>query len=121
MARLPAASESAAVNAIVVSGTTYYLSIHSADPGTTGANEITGYTGNRPSIVFGSGGIASSTTGQTFAAMPAEAGGVPYIGVWTAATGGTYLGGGATTGLSAAIGSGATITFAIGAVTVAIS
>ena len=119
MPRLPNAQLNAALQAMFVPSTTYYLGINSADPGTTGASEITGYTGNRPSIVFGSAvaGVQASTTSQAFAAMPAEAGGVPYATIWTAASGGTYLGGGPTTGLGGSIPSGATINFAIGAVT----
>ena len=40
MARLPAAQENTAIAAIFVpTSTTYYLSLNTADPGTTGANE----------------------------------------------------------------------------------
>ena len=123
MALLPAASENSAVQAILVASTTYYLSLHTASPGTTGANEVTGGSYARQAITFGtaSGGVATSTDGQTFSSMPAESGGVPYFGLWTAVTGGTYIGGGTTSGLSGAISSGTTISFATGAVTAAIS
>lgn len=121
MARLPVAQQNAMLDAAFVTATVYYLSIHSADPGTTGANEITGYTGNRPAITFLAASGGSKVSGgaspsQTFAAMPAEAGGVPFAGVWDAASGGTYKGGMPTTGLAAAVLSGSTITFALGQV-----
>jgi hypothetical protein len=53
--------------------------------------------------------------------MPVESGGVPYFGLFTLVSGGTYLGGGTTTGLSGAISAGSTISFAIGAVTTSLS
>ena len=53
--------------------------------------------------------------------MPVESGGVPYFGLFTAATSGTYLGGGTSSGLSGAISAGSTISFAIGAVTTSLS
>ncbi len=50
-----------------------YLSIHTADPGDTGASEYTTYTGTRPAISFGAAasGAATSTNEQDFAAMGA--------------------------------------------------
>lgn len=123
MSRLPAASADTMLDAEWAAATNYFMSIHSADPGTTGASEITGYTGNRPIIQFAAASASSkvSTDAQNFAAMPAEAGGIPYFGLWTAATGGTYMGGGTTSGLSGAIGSGATVAFATGAVTLGLT
>lgn len=123
MSDLPAAQADAMLDAAFVPSTTYYLSLHTATPGTTGASEVTGGSYARQAIVFGSAsaGSQSSTDAQSFTGMPAESGGVPYFGVWSASTSGTYLGGGATSGLSGAIGSGATVAFAIGAVTLAVS
>ena len=119
MARLTVASADTMLTAgPCVPSTTYYLSLHSADPGTTGASEITGGSYARQAITFGaaSAGSQASTNSQAFSNMPAEAGGVPYFGVWTAATGGTYLCGG-TTNLSAAISAGAAVNFATGSIT----
>ncbi len=125
MARLSTTGANAAANAILANGTTYYLSLHSADPGTTGASEITGGSYARQVIQVGaaSGGVVTSTDAQTFSGMPAEASGVPYVGIWTAATAGTYLWGGANSGTSgsANIPAGATVTFAIGSVTGTVS
>ena len=121
MARLPVAQENAALDAQVVTSTTYYLALFTTDPGTTGASgEVTGGSYARQAIVFGtaaSAGSKASTTSQSFTGMPAEAGGVPYAALFSASTGGTYLGGMTTTGLSGAISVNATIDFAVGAVT----
>ena len=124
MARLPAAKENAGLNAMFVPSTTYYLALFTTDPGTTGASgEVTGGSYARQSIAFGSAsaGSQASTSTQTFTSMPVEAGGVPYFGLFTASTSGTYLGGGTTTGLSGAISAGSTVTFATGAVTTSLS
>lgn len=106
-----------------VPATTYYLSLHSANPGTTGANEISGGSYARQSITFGSpsSGSQASTSSQSFTNMPAEAGGTPYFGIWTASSGGSYVAGGSTSGLSGAIASGQTVQFAIGAITLAVA
>ena len=85
--------------------------------------EVTGGSYARQSIAFGSAssGSQASTTAQTFTGMPVLSGGAPYFGLFTAGTGGTYLGGGTTTGLSGAISAGSTVAFAIGAVTTSLS
>lgn len=114
MADIASARADAAQNAAVVNGTTYYLSLHTGDPGTTGANE--GGDG-RQSIVMGasSGGSQASSTAQTWTSA---AGGYTYtyFGVWSAASGGTYFRGGSLTS-SITPPAGAEITFAIGGIT----
>ena len=124
MARLPAAQENAGLNAMFVPSTTYYLALFTTDPSTTGASgEVTGGSYARQSIAFGSAtsGSQASTTAQNFTSMPIEASGIPYFGIFTAATSGTYLGGGTTSGLSGSIPAGSTVAFAIGAVTTSLS
>lgn len=124
MTRLTTANENAMLTAApCVPATTYYLSLHSADPGTTGASEITGGSYARQAITFGTpaSGSQASTNSQSFTNMPAEAGGTPYFGLWSAASGGTYEGGGTTSGLSGAISAGSTVSFATGAVTLSVS
>jgi len=123
MALLAVTSENTAISAVFVPSTTYYLSLHSATPGQNGASEITGGSYARQVIQFGaaSGGAESSTDSQTFTNLPAEASGIPYFGIWTAATGGTYLGGGTTTGLTGSLPSGISVNFATGAVTLSFS
>jgi hypothetical protein len=44
------------------------------------------------------------------------AGGIPYFGIWTANSSGTWIIGGTTTGLSGSIPSGANVTFTTPAV-----
>ena len=112
------------LNAGFVPSTTYYLALFTTDPSTTGSSgEVTGGSYARQAIAFGSAssGSQASTNTQTFTGMPVEAGGVPYFGLFTASTSGTYLGGGTTTGLSGAISAGSTVTFATGAVTTSLS
>jgi len=123
MALLSVASENTAIAAVFVPSTTYYLSLHSATPGQNGASEITGGSYARQALTFGaaSGGSESSTNSQTFTNLPAEASGIPYFGIWSTATGGTYIGGGTTTGLTGSLPAGISVNFATGAVTVAIS
>jgi hypothetical protein len=72
-----------------------FLSIHTADPGNTGASEYTTYTGTRPAIAFNV--AASQSSGNTsqidFAAMGATT--ITHVGLWTATSAGTFKGGGA--------------------------
>ena len=114
---LAAATASTQLGAITTTG--LFMSIHSATPGNTGASELvagTAYTavsGGRPPITWGSvtNGVVSSNDTQTFAMLVTEAGGIPYFGIWTANTAGTWLFGGPTSGLSGSIPSGANVTF----------
>jgi len=113
MARIPTAPLNAAIAAALVPATTYYLSLHSADPGTTGASELSGGGYTRQAIVFGaaSGGAVASNAVITVPNAGSVA--ATYIGVWTAVSAGTYMAG-------AAMGSSVTaasIQFASGAVT----
>jgi|ERR1035437_2293252 hypothetical protein len=123
MPRLPAANESLAIAAAIVPTTTYYLSLHNGDTSTTGANEISGGSYARQAIIFGaaSGGVVTSTDAQDFTVMPVETGGCPYFGIWSASSGGTFEGGGATTGLSGSIPAGASIHFATASVSCSVS
>ena len=103
-----------------ITTTGLYLGINSGTPGTTGANEIaansaSGYTQSaRPSIAWASSsnGVVTSNTTQTFTMgaswTPAP---IPYFSLWTASSAGTYLAGGATTGLSGNIPAGANVVF----------
>jgi hypothetical protein len=94
-----------------------FMSIHTASPGNTGANEIvgnTGYTGTRPAITWAgtaTNGVNTSTNTQTYPMLVVEAGGIPYFGLWTAATGGTFIFGSPTSGLSGSIPISANVTF----------
>jgi hypothetical protein len=114
---VPSAGEDAAQNAILATATTYYLSLHTGDPGTTGANE--GSEG-RQAITFGasSGGSQASNSAQTWPS--AVGGGYSYFGVWTASSGGTYKRGGWLTPTIYPL-AGTEIVFASGAVAFAAS
>lgn len=123
MPLLPNATENTMVQAGIVPTTTYYVSLHSATPSQTGANEITGGSYARQAIVFGSAvaGVMASTSAQTFSSLPAITGGISFFGLWSASSGGTYEGGGAVTGAGGTLGAGSTIAFAIGQITVALA
>ena len=111
---IPAAN--AAVNA--VTALIGFLSLHTTDPSTTGANEVTGGSYARQAIVFGaaSGGTATTTTAQTFLNMPAVAGNV-WIGTWTLVTAGVFEWGGTAAAVTGPIPAGGSVVFAIGAIT----
>ena len=105
-----------------ITTTGLFMSIHSASPSNTGANELvagTAYTavsGGRPPVTWAaaSSGVVVSSDTQTFAMLVTQAGGIGFWGLWTANTGGTWLFGGVTTGLSGSIPSGANVTFVNG-------
>ena len=113
MPRIPTAPLTAAVAAALVPGTTYYLSLHSADSGTTGASEFSGGGYARQAIAFGtaSGGAVASNAAQSVPNAGSTA--ATHIGIWTASTAGTYMAGAA---LASSV-TAATVTFASGAVT----
>ena len=124
MARLTTAQADTMLAAAFPSATTFYLALFTTDPGTTGASgEVTGGSYARQAIVFGTpaSGSTSSTDAQTFTNLPAEAGGIGYFGIFSAATAGTYGGGGTVSGLSGSLPAGITVTFAIGGVTLSLA
>ena len=114
---LTAAQANAGIAAMFVPTTTYYGSLHTTTPGTTGAAEVTGGSYARQAAVFGTAasGVESTTDAQNWTSMPAVT--VGYFGFWTASTAGTWLGGGAL-GSSLTVPAGATVAAAIGALTV---
>jgi hypothetical protein len=98
-----------------------YVSLHSADPGTTGASELSGGTYARVAVSWSTPASgATSNTGALTINIPASTT-AAYFGVWSALTTGTYYIGGAlsptiTTGTSAG-----TVTIAVGALSVTAS
>jgi hypothetical protein len=80
--------------------TNAYVSLHTADPGNTGANEVVGggYVRQGP-IVFANAGsnptVASNTNIITYPQATANYGVIGFFGLWTAATAGSFLGSGA--------------------------
>ena len=81
------ATKNAAVDAIVALGN--WISLHTADPGTTGASEATGGSYARQQSTFGasSGGVATGSE-VTFAGLVAAA--YTHFGQWSASTAGTF-------------------------------
>ena len=84
-----------------------YVSLHTADPGTTGASEVTGGTYARVAVTWtaSSAGSPATNAGALTINVPASTT-VAYFGIWSAITAGTYMIGGAlassvTTGSSA--------------------
>lgn len=122
MSDFPAGSADAAGEAVLSHTTTYYLSLHTADPGTTGANEVTGGSYARQAITVAawSGGSTSSTDAQSFTGMPSVSGDL-WIGVWSASTAGTFVWGDPNSAVTGPVAAGATVSFAIGAVTASLS
>ena len=71
-----------------------YMSLHTADPGDNGASEATGGSYARKAITFAaaSNGKVESAGAVTYDGMPAAM--ITHFGIWSAASGGTFLGGG---------------------------
>jgi hypothetical protein len=98
-----------------------YVSLHTADPSTTGASEVTGGTYARVAVTWNSPSSGSVTnSGALSINLPASTT-ASYFGVWSASTSGTYYIGGAlspsiTTGASAGV-----VTIAAGSISVSAS
>lgn len=94
-----------------------YVSLHTADPGTTGANEVTGGTYARQQAAFDAAGSGISLNSAiiTFTLMPACT--VAYFGIWDALAAGNFLWRGVVT-VSQAVTVGNTVTIAAGALSV---
>ena len=76
-----------------LAGVALYASVHTADPGTSGASEATGGTPAyaRKALTWGSASAGSlAATKVTF---DVAAGTYTHFGLWSAATGGTFYGG----------------------------
>lgn len=70
-----------------------YISLHTADPGLTGANEVTGGSPAyaRKALTWSSAANGTkSISNQPVFDVPATT--VAYVGLWSAVTGGTYYG-----------------------------
>lgn len=82
--------------------TTAYVSLHTVDPGNTGAGEVSGgaYARQGP-VAFANAGsnptVASNSAILTYPAASAAWGTITFFGVWDAATGGNFRGSGAVT------------------------
>lgn len=103
-------------------GASLYLSLHTADPGETGANELPSTSYTRQAITFGapSTKTCSNTAGITFTSMPAAT--LKYSALWqsstsTVATNYWWSGGlntAGSTSTSLVVSAGASVQFAVG-------
>ena len=81
----------AAVNGLVAAGT--FISFHTADPGTTGASEVSGSGYARQSSTFGAATNGVRVGSQVSTTIPAATS-ITHWGLQSAATAGTFLYGG---------------------------
>jgi len=73
-------------------GTATYVSLHTDDPSTNGANEVTGGTYARQSAAWGSpSNGAVSNASNIVLNVPASTT-IKFIGYWSASSGGTFYG-----------------------------
>lgn len=103
---IPNATHQAASNAIAALGN--WISVHTSDAGTTGDNEASGggYTRKQTTWTPGSTGTNTGTEVN----IPVPAGTYVEGGIWSAASGGTFVGSAAFAGGSVVVsGSGASI------------
>lgn len=83
----PVGTKNTAVDAIVALGN--WISLHTADPSTTGANEASGGSYARQQSAFGASASGTATGAEvTFAGILAAAYG--YFGQWSAQVAGTF-------------------------------
>lgn len=89
MARTNATKEAAAA---AVTGLGSWISLHTADPSTTGANEATGGspTYARKQTTWSAGASDGVYTGSQVA-IDVPAGTYTHVGQWSAASGGTFI------------------------------
>ncbi|GAA2298262.1 hypothetical protein GCM10010402_66070 [Actinomadura luteofluorescens] len=97
-----------------------YVSLHTADPGTSGTSEVTGgspaYARKAVTWASPSGGSMALASGVTFD-VPAGAT-VTHYGVWSAVSGGTFYGSGALSASEAFAGQG---TYNLSAATISVT
>ncbi len=84
-------TKQAAADAIKALGA--WISLHTGDPGTTGASEATGgspaYARKQTTWTSSTGGVVNGSA----VTIDVPAGTYGYAGIWSASTGGTFIGG----------------------------
>lgn len=98
-----------------------YVSLHTADPTTTGGSEVTGGTYARVAVTWNAASGGSVTNSSALSINLPASTTASYFGIWSALSAGTYYIGGA---LSPSITTGAsagTVTIASAALTVTAS
>lgn len=93
---------------------TGYASLHTADPGLTGASEVTGGSYARQAITFDApaGGVSANSAALTFTDMPSVT--VTHVGVWDAATVGNFVYGDVLSNGNQVVNAGGTFEIPIG-------
>jgi hypothetical protein len=119
MTGLSSSGETAVLSPLTTSA---YVSLHTADPGDSGANEISGGAYARQgAVTFSNAGnnptVASNSAIVTFPVATGAWGTITHFGVWSAATAGTFRGSGAVA-TPKAVNNGDTARFAAGALTI---
>lgn len=80
--------------ALAVTGSGSWISLHTGDPSTTGANEA---TGGSPAYArkqtTWTGGTSDGVVAGSAVSFDVPAGTYTHIGVWSASTAGTFVGG----------------------------
>lgn len=110
-----------ALRANAISAITTRVSLHTASPGLTGANEVTGGSYARQTVTFGApatgggGRQIANSAAVTFTGMPSAT--VTHFGLWDAASAGNFLYGDALAA-SQVVNAGGTFEFPIGDLTV---
>jgi hypothetical protein len=99
-----------------------YVSLHTASPSTTGANEVTGGTYARVAVTWtaSTAGSAASNAGSLSINLPASTT-ATHFGIWSAASAGTYYIGGALSPSVTTGGSAGVVTIAAAALSVSAS
>lgn len=78
--------------------TTRFISMHTGDPGSTGASECSGSGYARQSLTFNAAsGKAATNASATSNTLSGALGPVTHFGIWDASTAGNFLYGGAVT------------------------
>ena len=88
MANPNATKEAAALGVSALGG---WISVHTADPGTTGASEATGGGYARKQTTW-TGGASDGTVTGSDVTIDLAAASYTDAGVWTASSGGTFIG-----------------------------
>jgi len=97
-----------------ITAITPYVSLHTADPGLTGASEVTGGSYARQTVTFSaaSSGATANTAAVTFTDMPSAT--ITHVGLWDSLSSGNFLYGDVLTNGSQIVNSGGSFEFPIG-------
>jgi hypothetical protein len=94
MSGLASTGESVVLDALLVGR---FVSLHIADPGDSGANEVSGGAYGRQPVSFNKTGsnptVAVNNAVIQFPVATANWGTIGFFGLWSAVTSGTFLGG----------------------------